>query len=122
MTSAITPTATPMVEIIEMTEMKACFRFASRYRSAMWSSKGYSMSSFSLAHQGEQDDVANRWAVREQHHQSVDADALACCRWETVLQGPDVVLIHLVRLEIAACAILQLLGETPPLLDWIIER
>ena len=31
MTSAMTPTVTPSVEIIEMTEMKACFRLASRY-------------------------------------------------------------------------------------------
>ena len=40
MTSAITPTVTPSVEMNEMTEMNACLRFASRYRSAMWSSKG----------------------------------------------------------------------------------
>ena len=30
MTTAMTPTATPTVEISEMTEMNACFRFASR--------------------------------------------------------------------------------------------
>ncbi len=30
MMTAITPTVTPMVETSEMTEMKACFRFASR--------------------------------------------------------------------------------------------
>ena len=30
MTTAPTPTATPTVEISEMTEMNACFRFASR--------------------------------------------------------------------------------------------
>ena len=33
-TSAMTPTVTPSVEISEMTEMNACFRLASRYRSA----------------------------------------------------------------------------------------
>jgi hypothetical protein len=30
MTSAMTPTVTPSVEMSEMTEMKACFRLASR--------------------------------------------------------------------------------------------
>jgi hypothetical protein len=30
MITAITPTPTPSVEISEMTEMNACFRFASR--------------------------------------------------------------------------------------------
>jgi hypothetical protein len=30
MTSAITPTVTPSVEIAEITEMNACFRLASR--------------------------------------------------------------------------------------------
>ena len=34
-TTAMTPTATPSVEMSEMTEMNACFRLASRYRSAM---------------------------------------------------------------------------------------
>jgi hypothetical protein len=34
MTRAMTPTVTPSAEIIEMTEMKACFRLANRYLSA----------------------------------------------------------------------------------------
>ncbi len=33
-TRAMTPTVTPSVEINEITEMNACFRFASRYRRA----------------------------------------------------------------------------------------
>ena len=40
---AMTPTVTPIVETSEMTEMNACFRFASRYRSAICSSKGRSI-------------------------------------------------------------------------------
>jgi hypothetical protein len=48
MTSAMTPTVTPSAEISEMTEMKACFRLASRYLRAIWSSKGmFSLSSSS---------------------------------------------------------------------------
>ena len=43
MTSAMTPTVTPSVEMNEMTEMNACFRLASRYRNAMWSSNGSSI-------------------------------------------------------------------------------
>src|SRR5688500_7795120 len=38
--SAITPTVTPRVEIREISEMNACFRRASRYRTATNSSKG----------------------------------------------------------------------------------
>ena len=47
MTSAMTPTVTPSVEMNEMTEMNACFRLASRYLRATWSSKGMFM--FALA-------------------------------------------------------------------------
>ncbi len=43
MRSAITPTATPNAEMSEIAEMKACFLRASRYRTAMKSSKGRSM-------------------------------------------------------------------------------
>jgi hypothetical protein len=50
MSSAMTPTDTPMTEISEISEMKACFRLASRYLSAMKSSKELLMiSPFSAA-------------------------------------------------------------------------
>ena len=39
----MTPTVTPSVEMNEITEMNACFRLASRYRSATWSSNGMFM-------------------------------------------------------------------------------
>ena len=39
MSSAMTPTATPSTEISEISEMNACLRRASRYRSATNSSK-----------------------------------------------------------------------------------
>src|SRR6476660_5076735 len=93
MTSAITPTMTPSVEISEMTEMNACLRLATRYRSAMWSSKGTSIRPeckprngfrvfvfsrlITLPHQREEDHVADRRTVRQDHHEPVDADALA---------------------------------------------
>src|SRR5712691_6547864 len=100
-TSAMTPTVTPSVEMNEMTEMNACFRFASRYRRATCSSNGRSLidhanvnarnndrglSSFRafvansafigrilipLTHQGEQDDVADRRAIGQEHHEPI---------------------------------------------------
>src|SRR6266571_3266349 len=105
MTSAMTPTVTPSVEMNEMTEMNACFRFASRYRMATCSSNGRSrmnhanakarnsdngLSCFRafvadsafmdrilipLTHQGKQDDVADRCTVGQEHHEPIDADA-----------------------------------------------
>src|ERR1043166_4757661 len=85
MTSAITPTVTPSVEMNEMTEMNACFRLASRYRSAICSSKGtfilvISCSSrshllFPLPHQRKQNHVTDRRAVGENHDEPIDPDA-----------------------------------------------
>ncbi len=54
--------------------MNACLRFASRYRSATKNSNG--RSKLLGSHQRKEDNVANRRAVGQQHHQPVDADAL----------------------------------------------
>src|SRR6185436_2589602 len=136
-TSAMTPTMTPSVEMSEMTEMNACLRLASRYLSAICSSKGTSMALSSPqvsvrllrvvalrstpAHQREQDDVTNRRAVGQQHDQPVDADPLAGGRRQPILERADVVLVHRMRFEVAAGTILQLLLEPAPLLDGIVE-
>src|ERR1700730_3768824 len=120
-TTAMTPTVTPRVEISEMTEMNACLRLASRYLNAMWSSKGISMSRVTLSHQRKQDDVADGEAVGQQHHEPVDPDALAGCGRQAVLERADVVVVHVVGFEVAARAIGQLLFEPPALLSGIIE-
>src|SRR5438445_1286113 len=127
-TSAMTPTVTPSVEISEMTEMNACLRLASRYRSAMWSSKG-TFISLSIAagalllfpHQRKQDHISDRRAVGQEHHEPIDPDPFPA-RWrQPVLEGPDVVLVHLVRLEVAARAILLLRVEAAALLGRIVQ-
>src|SRR6266487_1602124 len=173
MTSAMTPTVTPSVEMNEITEMNACFRLASRYRSATWSSKGTSITpvlsaasrqaatslatksrrsrrrktcpvffvgsswlrafvvafvflrglatSVSFPHQRKQDHVANRRAVGEEHDQAIDPYALAGRGRQAVLEGMDVIVVHFVRLEVAAPAIPPLRLEAAPLLDRIVQ-
>src|SRR5213594_652221 len=119
-TSAMTPTVTPSVEMNEMTEMNACLRLASKYRNAMWSSKGSSMwwlvagQSLPLSHQRKQNHVANRRAVGQDHDEPVDPDAFPAGRRQPVLERADVVLVHRVRLEVAAGAVLELRLEPAP--------
>src|SRR5436309_11476763 len=176
MTSAMTPTVTPSVEMNEITEMNACFRLASRYRSATWSSKGKSITSVlsaaswqtatslatkatksrrsrrrktctvffvgssclrvfvvalvllrglatsvSLPHQRKQDHVANRRAVGQEHDQAIDPYPLAGRGRQAVLEGMDVIVVHFVRLEVAAPAVPPLRLEAAPLLDRIVQ-
>src|SRR5690242_1672862 len=75
----------------------------------------------SFSHQREQYDIPYRGAVRQQHHESIDADAFAAGRRETVLQRADVVFVHLVRFQIAACTVLQLRLEAAALLHRIVQ-
>src|SRR3954470_18232816 len=93
MTTAMTPTVTPTVEISEITETKACLRLASRYRSAIWSSKG-TLSSVPLAHQRKQNHVADRRAVGEQHHEAIDADAFPTGGRQAVFERANVIVVH----------------------------
>ena len=51
-------------------------------------------------HQRKQDHVANRLAVRQQHHQPVDADAFAGGRRQPIFERADIVLVHGVRFEV----------------------
>src|SRR5262245_54942651 len=74
-----------------------------------------------LAHQREQYDIPNRWTVRQKHDQSIDPDAFAAGRGKAVLERADVVLVHLVRLEVAARAVPELRLETAPLLHRIVQ-
>src|SRR6266568_6963081 len=93
MVTAATPTVTPRTEMNELIESDACLRLASRYRRAMCSSKGRSISQFRNAsmqghrnagmpsvpffHQGKQYHVADRGTIGEEHDQAIDPDALA---------------------------------------------
>src|SRR5262245_41156896 len=112
MTSAMTPTVTPSVEMNEITEMNACLRLATRYRKATCSSKG-TFTLFPLTHQRKQNYIPDRRAVRQQHDEAIDPDALAGGRRQTVLERADVVFVHRVRFEVAPGAAAQLGFETP---------
>ena len=48
-------------------------------------------------HVREQDHVADRRGVGQQHHQTVDADAFTSRGRQAVLERADVVLVHFVR-------------------------
>src|SRR4029450_11802578 len=89
MSRAITPTATPRTEISEISEMKACFRRASRYRSATNNSKVVIASVASGPHQGEQDDVTDRGTFRGEHHHPIDPHGLASRRRQPGLEGGE---------------------------------
>ncbi len=57
----------------------------------------------------------------EQHDEPIDADTLAARRRQAVLERADVVLVHRVRLEIAARAVGELRLEAPALLGRIVS-
>src|SRR5678815_557357 len=72
-------------------------------------------------HQRKEDDVADRRAVREQHHQAVDSHTFAC-RWRhAVLQSANVVFVHFMRFLIAAGSATELIFEPPTLLSRVIQ-
>ena len=60
-------------------------------------------------------------AVGEQHHQAIDADSLARGRRHAKLERTDVVLVHRMRLLIAARALAQLILEPALLLHRIVQ-
>ncbi len=74
-----------------------------------------------LPHQRKQYDISNRQAVGQQHDEAVDADTFPGGRRKPVFERPDVILVHLVRLEVASGAVRQLRLEPPPLLVRIVQ-
>ena len=76
---------------------------------------------FDRAHQGEEDDVANRRAIGEQHGQAVDADALTTGRRHAVLEGGHVVGIVGVSLIVTLFFGIQLLTEPLGLYVGVVE-
>src|SRR5687767_13573719 len=112
MTSAITPTVTPSADTNEITEMNACFRLATRYRNAICSSNGMFISELGLflfPHQWKQYDIPDGRTAGQEHDQAIDADPLACRGRQAILERANVVLVHRMRLEVAAGAALQLI-------------
>src|SRR5688572_32840466 len=76
----------------------------------------FDLSCSTRPHQRKQDDVADRRAVGEQHDQPVDADAFSGGGRHAVFERPDVILVHRVRLFVAASAAAELLLEASALL------
>ena len=63
-------------------------------------------------HMGKKNNLPDGGGVRQQHGQAVDANALSG-RWrQTVLQGFDVIRIHIVRLIITGLTVFHLLKKT----------
>src|SRR5687767_5682968 len=139
MTSAITPTATPMVEINEISEMNACLRRASRYRSATKNSNAISLpttdyqlptTSYRLPttgyqlfrpHQGKKDDVADRQTVGQEHDQPIDPQPFTRRRRHPVFERPDVILVHSMSFLVAPGSLPKLILEAPLLLGGIVQ-
>src|SRR4030042_2746104 len=88
MTRAATPMAMPATEIRVMTEMKACFLLAVRYRRATNSSK---LMGLFRPQEGEENDLPDRLPVGQDHRQPVDADALPARRRQSVVEGLEIV-------------------------------
>src|SRR3954466_14924610 len=72
-------------------------------------------------HQREQDHVANRRTVRQQHDEPIDPDPLPARGRKAVLESPDVILVHGMRLVIAAGAAGELSLEATPLFSRIVQ-
>jgi hypothetical protein len=68
-----------------------------------------------------QDNFPNRGRIGEQHNQSVDSDAFAGRRWHSIFQRLDVIIVHAMSFVIAGIAALNLLGESPVLINGVIE-
>src|SRR5439155_1297197 len=69
----------------------------------------------------EQNDLADRRRVGEEHHETVDADPFTRRRRHAVLERADVVLVEPVRLGVAAREELPLLAEAGELVDRVVQ-
>src|SRR5262245_25698336 len=49
----------------------------------------------------ERDDVADRWAVGQQHNQTIDSDAEPAAGWQPVFEGSNVVFVQRLRFLVA---------------------
>ena len=68
-----------------------------------------------------ENDVADARAIREQHHEPVDADSTAPGRRQAILKGPDVIGVVEHRLFVARVLGLDLCGKAGGLIFGIVE-
>ena len=73
-------------------------------------------------HRRECDDVADRRAVGQQHHQPVNADAETAAGRQTVFERRDVILVERLRLVVAGGARQHLRLEAAPLIDRVVKQ
>src|ERR1700678_2478589 len=71
--------------------------------------------------QREQDHIANRARVGEQHGETIDADAFASRGRQSVGQRANIVFVHLMSFFVAPSALAQLPLETAALLFRIVQ-
>src|SRR5208282_4498423 len=76
---------------------------------------------FERAQQWEENHVAYRAGISQQHRQAIDADAFTGGWRQSVRQGANVVVVHLVSFFVAARPFAPLLFETMPLLLGIVQ-
>jgi hypothetical protein len=69
----------------------------------------------------EQEHIADRRRIRQQHHQPVDADALADRRRHAVLEGADVIGVVVHGLQVARVLLRHLLAEALGLVLGVVE-
>src|SRR6266849_3526172 len=75
----------------------------------------------SWPHQRKQNHIPDRRRVRQDHRQAIDADAFAG-RWRhAVLEGVDVILVHLHGLVVAGFALAELLAESAVLFVSVVQ-
>src|SRR3989338_9380982 len=127
--SAPTPRQTPKSEISEMKERKILRFFPVRKRFASSGTIGFRFASFpsisgraSLGpHLREEDDVADRGLIREQHHEAVNADPLARRRRHSIFQRAQEILVHVAGFHVAGGFRVGLLLEALALVNRVVE-
>ena len=70
---------------------------------------------------GKQDNITDGSRIGKQHHQPIDANALASRRRHTVLEGSKVILVHPMGFLVPMLAGLDLLEKTLALVTRIVE-
>src|SRR5438270_493322 len=73
------------------------------------------------AERGEENDVANRRLIGEEHHHAVDPHAQATRRWHAMHQRGHEILVHRHRIGVTLHPLLRLLLESCQLIERIIQ-
>lgn len=72
-------------------------------------------------HGWEEEHVADRFGIGEEHDHAVDADAEAAGWWQAVFEGVDVVGVHWMGFVVAFALGFDLFFEALALVDWVVE-